>query len=199
MFQKLLLCVALAACWTTSIAELPTPVPIEHREAPESCAQAGERLRVYVCRRDYNLEWMVTNQTHVPLLAFVAPPAGPIGNFDRGNVIARLTDGHLVLTKMQPPPYGGEGHPAGVVKLMPGETDTGVVPIGAKLNVGAPNLSAVAVSGTSWVFDVTLEVAFIEAHGDDTSPLEHPDRILVVMGFDRKRQEMVRSPVVRWR
>jgi hypothetical protein len=199
--MKIVFCITLAACWTTSSTEeLPTPIPIAYRESPEGCAQAGERLRVFVCRRDHNLEWMVTNETHVPLLAFVAPPAGPIGNFDRGNAVARLTDGHLVLTKVQPPPYGGEGHPAGVVKLMPGETDTGVVPIGPKLNVGAQNLSAVLVSGTSWVFDVTLEVAFIEAHGgDDIYPLVHPDRVFVMMGFDRKRQEMVRSPVVRWR
>jgi hypothetical protein len=197
--MKLFLCVALTACATSSTEELPTPIPIERPEGREPCAAAGTRLRVYVCRRDHDLVWTVKNETHVRLFAVVAPAAGPLAAFDRGNAIARMTEGHLVLMKMPPPPYGHEYHPAGVVELAPGDTDTGVVPIGPQLNARAQNFNGVAVNGTSDVFDVELEVAFIEAGAVQISPVNRSDRVLYLSGFDRKSVEMVRSPVVRWR
>jgi hypothetical protein len=205
---KNLLCVALiveAACWSTPpTAEPPTMAPIDHvgSRSPETCADAGERLLVHVCRRDDNLAWTITNKTDVALWAFVAPPAFPIGGFDRANAIAVMTEGHVVLTKMHPPPYGGETHPAGAVRLAPGESDTGVVPIGQRLNVGAQNFTGIAVSGTSYVLDVALEVAFVEARPNDhtfqPSGRDGLDGLLVLTNFDRKRQETVRSPAVRW-
>jgi hypothetical protein len=205
MMPKSLLYVALvveAACWTPSSTPAPPAVtPIDHEapRSPETCADAGERMQIHVCRRDDNLAWTITNKTDVALWAFVAPPAGPIGGFDRANAIAVMTDGHVLLTKMQPPPYGGETHPAGAIKLAPGDSDTGVVPIGRRLNEGAPNFTGAAISGTSNVLDVALEVAFIEARpGDQTFQPKNPDWVQFLTNFDRKREEMVRSPAVRW-
>jgi hypothetical protein len=196
--MKILFCITLAACATAATEALPTPTPIEHPEGREPCPAAGLRLRVYVCRRDHDLVWTVKNETGVPLFAFVAPPSGPLQAFDRGNAIARMTDGHLMLTKMPPTPVHGEYHAAGVVELAPGETDSGVVPIGSQLNARAQNFNGVSLSGTSDVFDVELEVAFIEAVAGQIAPMNRSDRVLFVEGFDRKRLEKVRSPVVRW-
>jgi hypothetical protein len=190
-----------AACWSSSspAPALPNAVPIDPPRSPETCADAGERLQIHVCRRDDNLAWTITNKTDVALWAFVAPPAGPIGGFDRANAIAVMTDGHVVLTKMQPPPYGGEMHPAGAIKLAPGDSDTGVVPIGRQLNEGAPNFAGSAIRGTSYVLDVALELAFVEARpGDQTFQPKNPAWVQTLINFDRKRQEMVRSPAVRW-
>ncbi len=209
MTPKSLLYVALvveAACWTApATAEAPTTAtPIAGAQAtgvrsPETCAEAGERLHVRVCRRDDNLEWTVTNRTGVDLWAFVAPPAGPVGGFDRANAIARMGDGHLLLTKMQAPPYGGELHPTGVVKLAPGEHDTGVVTIGRRVNASAPNFTGVAVRGSSYVLTVALEVAFAEARpGDRVTAAPKPYPFQLLLGFRQEREEIVRSPPIRW-
>jgi hypothetical protein len=143
--------------------------------------------------------WTITNTTTVEVWAFVAPPAGPIGGFDRANAIARMTDGHLLLTKMQAPPYGGELHPTGVVKLAPGESDSGIVTVGRWLDAGSPNFTGVAVSGSSYVLDVALEVAFTETRpGDQVTAAPKPYPFQLLLSFKRDREETVRSPSVRW-
>ncbi len=195
-----LLCVVLIAelgCWSASE---PAPEPRITKiapRAPETCTQSGDRLEVVACRQGNNLAWTVTNRTAVPLWAFVAPPAGGPGAFSRDNAVVIADRGHVVLMKLEPPLIEGERFPTGAVLLAPGASDQGSVPIGERINPQAKNLSGLRVTGTAWVVSVQLEVGFAEQH-----PTDNPQEVasfMVLTGFRRARQELVRTPVVPWR
>lgn len=201
------LLVELVGCWTSSQtpADLPPRVtkgsasPPAPRVRPEACAEAGDRLVLVVCRRGDDLAWTITNITNVPLWAFVGPPAGPIRGLSRDNAVVRAVDGNVLLTKIQFPPVGGEPVFTGVVALAPGESDSGVVPLGVRLNPKAANFTGRAVTGTSSVLTVALEIGFAERRaGDQSRPAPRPYPFLLLTGFDRARQIIVRSPELPW-
>lgn len=195
-----LLCVVLIAelgCWSASEPSLePRTARIAPR-APETCTQSGDRLELVACRQGTNLAWTITNRTAVPLWAFVAPPAkGPYA-FSRDNAVAIADRGHVVLMKLEPPLIEGERFPTGAVLLAPGETDQGSIPVGERINPQAKNFGGVRVTGTAWVMSVRLEVGFAELH-----PMDNPQPVssfMVLTGFRRVRQELVRTPAVPWR
>lgn len=202
------LLVELVGCWTSSqTPDEPLPSKTNGSAStaspqvrPENCAEHGDRLLIVVCRRGDDLAWTIKNITDVPLWAFVAPPAGPVRGLSRENAVLRMIDGNVLLTKLQFAPVGGEPVFTGVVALAPGVSDTGVVPLGVRVNTKAKNFTGRAVTGTSWVLSVALEIGFAEQRpGDQSRPAPREYPFLLLTGFDRKRQTIVRSPELRWR
>jgi hypothetical protein len=204
-----LLCVALVAelgCWAPTARERPVAGSATTSDAPPIaaparpiCTEGGERLVLRTCREGDHLAWMVTNQTDVPLWVFVAPRGTKIGTYRRDNVIARIKDGELLLSKMELPPIDGERTFVAAVLLAPGETDRGTVLIGARLDPTAMNINAVAISGSRTVRSVALEVAYAVRSPRDSPQQITPHPFVVVGNFERSRQESVRAPPVPWR
>lgn len=193
----------LAGCWS-SVEHTPTPPPPEPTRSTSSgaasfgptCAQSGDRLVLEVCRHDRDLAWTITNRTDTTLWAFVAPQS--VNNQrSRENAVARSTNGHVLLTKID---FGVVGdHPThpGAVALAPGESDQGIVPIGDRLDPRGKNFVGVAVQGGTLVSHVALEIGYAVQHRADRTHVAAP--FVLVIGFDRSRQEIVRSPEVAWR
>jgi len=203
------LLVSLAACWSTSRPSTTNPPPNSGIDASTSagtskptvgCVEAGAQLLVQICRRDDDLEWTVMNRTNAPLWAFVAPPAGPIGSLDRANAVATMSDGNLLLRKLQLQPIGGEAVFTGAVLLAPGESDNGLVPIGARLNPNAPNFVGAFSKGTTIIAGVALEVGYAEQRrSDQNDAVPKANGLVILTSFERSRQQFARSPDLSWR
>jgi hypothetical protein len=217
----LLVSLAASGCWSSSTPATTTPTGSDgsdgsvgggtiadvsgdarattHVSAP--CVEAGERLLVQICRRaDDDVEWTVTNRSDVPLWAFVAPPAGPVQDLDRGNAIAMMTDGKLLLRKFQVQPVGGEAVFVGAVLLAAGKSDNGTIRLGARLNTSAPNFTGAFAKGTTVIQSVELEVGFAERRpGDQNDVVPKSSGLVILPNFKRSRQEFARSPALSWR
>lgn len=168
--------------------------------ASAACVEGGERLVVQICQRDDDLDWTATNRADVPLWVFVAPPAGPIGGLDRANAIAMMSDGKLLLRKFQVQPIGGELVFVGAVLLAPGETDSGRVPLGARLNTSAKNFAGAYAKGATIIQSVVLEVGFADQRrGDQAEPASRGSPFMILTRFDRSRQQFARTPALSWR
>lgn len=209
--MKSLLVVALladAGCWTAPPprAESPaTRAPAPHGTAPpderspeSACTEAGDRLVLQLCNDREVLTWTVTNRTSSDLWAFVAPASTKRGTFDRANVNVTSEDGHVVLSKREPPAVGGERHWVAAVRLAPAESDTGAIPLGARIDRAAPNVTGAKVVGNATIITVTLEVAFAEARANDRTTPTQPAPFIIVLKA-RAPQESVRGIPVPWR
>ena len=198
--RKSFLCLLLVGefgCWSASE---PAPEPRVEKGLPrtaETCVQSGDRLEVVACRRGNNLAWTVRNRSSVSLWAFVAPPAGERGAFSRDHAGVSADRGRVLLMKIEPPLMMGERVATGAVLLAPGESDRGSVPVGELVDSRSGNFSAFRVIGSPWVMSVELEVGFVEQR-----PLDRPHPVgsfTVLVGFQRERQQLVRTPAVPWR
>lgn len=151
-----------------------------------------------VCREGHDLTWTITNRTELPLWAFVAPPSRGIPVLSRDNAILRSDNGNLLLTKHQGPPVGDHPVFTGAIALRPGESDRGVVRIGRLLDRSVQHLVGVEVA-PSYVLSVALEIGFAEQRpGDRTRSAPKPLPFVLLIEFDRARQEHVRSPALAW-
>lgn len=191
LYVAALLASAAASCWSSNPG---------HSVAANPCVEAGDRLRVRICRRHDAVEWTVTNRTHVELWAFVAPPAGPYFAPDRAYAVASMSDGKLLLRKFHLEPIGGEMVFTGAVLLSPGASDSGRVPLGTRLNEHAANFVGASAKGTNVIATVALEIGFAEQRRSDThNSMPEQNGLIVLPDFDRSHQEFVRSPELPWR
>lgn len=209
--MKSLLVVALladAGCWT----QRPAPVESHARRASvpqattvpqdssleSACTETGERLALQLCNDRGVLTWTVTNRVSTDLWAFVAPAGTKRGTFDRANVNVTAEDGHVVLSKQPPPPFGGERHYVAAVRLAPGESDRGSIPLGARIDRAAPNITGAKIVGAATIDSVTLEVTFAEARPGDQTTTTRPTPFVIVLKA-RAPEETVRGVPVSWR
>ena len=202
--MKSLLCAVLVVelgCWSsTSTQDSTAPTTQAPPRSAPTCTEHGDRLKIVACRDGNNVAWTITNVSNTPLWAFVAPPTGSTGEFDRANAAARIESGRVVLTKIVFPPIEGERVFTAAVPLAPGESDHGVIPLGQQLNTRAKNLTRVQVIGATSVTSVELEIGFAEQRPkDDPHPVKNREPLVLLLGFDRKRQEIARAPAVPWR
>ena len=151
------------------------------------------------CREGDALAWTITNRSDVPVWAFVAPQGTKRPMLSRDNVNVRADQGQVVLSKLQRDPIGGERVPIGAVLLAPGDSDRGSVPVGTRVNPSAANITGARINGTSWVLTVALEIGFAEQRPIVRPVPTKPEPLVVLVDFERSRQEIVRAPAVRWR
>ena len=174
-------------------ASEPPPANIER------CATAGDELVLEVCREDVAVAWKITNRLPTRVFAFVAPPSGSTGRRSSENAYVSADDGAVTLFKVVPPLMDGEAVGVGVVTLEPGGVYEARVPLKPHLERSAPHFSGFRLRGSTWIRSVSLEIGYAEARGDDELlPANKPDAFPVVLGFQRRRQRLVRSPPVPW-
>lgn len=191
LYIAALLASAAASCWSSNAG---------HSFVANPCVEAGDRLRVRICRRHDAVEWTVSNRTHTALWAFVAPPAGPTGSLDRANAVAMMSDGKLLLRKFHLPSVWGEAVVVGAVLLSPGASDSGRVPLGARLNERAANFVGAIAKGTNVIATVALEIGFAEQRSSDQQDaMPERDGLLFLPNFNRSHQQFARSPELPWR
>ena len=201
------LVVELAGCWN----EAPSrPVPASPGQRSnvaaldtDPCRRSGDRLTLIVCRRNHDLAWTVTNRTDATLWVFVAPPALD-GAPARANAFVEFSNGQVSLHKIQLAGPMDEPIMSGAIALSPGASDSGVIPLGDELLPEAKNLF-LRNANQRWprrqpIQTVSLEVGFAEQRPTDRPIPPDVDReFYLFMALDRDRQELVRSPGLRWR
>lgn len=186
---------AVSGCSSTQAAErVPVAPRVSLAKAGDgTCVESGERLVLLVCRRGHDLAWTVTNKTDVTLWAFIAPPSLHSGP-RRDNAFMHATGGAVLLRKFQLFANLPEPIFTGAIALVPGASDHGLVPIGARLDPEAQNFYGEPRGQR--VTSVTLEVGFAEQRTTDkTHALKE---VVIVLNLDSTQQEIVRSPELSW-
>ena len=198
-----------AGCWSVSPRSTVIPAqedesdsahqtpPPQARASEPSCTETGDRLALQICNDGETLAWTVTNRATVDLWAFVAPQGTKRGTFDRANVNVRAAAGHVVLSKVPLTPVGGERSFVAAVRLAPGASDTGAIPLGDRIDPAAVYITGAKVAGTSVIETVTLEVAFAEVRKNDRTVPTQPSPLTVVLSL-HARQETIRALPIPW-
>jgi hypothetical protein len=113
-------------------------------------------------------------------------------------VNVRADSGNVILSKLPLPPIGGERTFIAAVLLGPGDVDQGTIPLGARVNASAPNITGAKIVGTREIWTVALEMAFAEKRaGDQTVPTQPPPLVVVITSFAPR--EVVTSKPMSWR
>ena len=152
-----------------------------------ACKQASN----CTCRRDSGLAWSVTNRGEATLWVFVAPPIGD--RMAKENALAIDVSGDVVLAKKFIRKDVGD-HPylVGAIALAAGESFDGLVPLGSPHD----NLVRLSAQPLRWL-TVSLEVGYAERAPTDRVFKE--GEFLLVIPFRIERQQIVKTPPIRWR
>ena len=197
-----LLVAELAACSSTVTPARDeassAPTPSHAGSSSGACRESGDRLVLVVCRRGHDLMWTVTNATETRLWVFVAPPSITTRSYARANAFVRAANGTVTLSKIQIVDGVPEPIVSGAIALVPGASDSGVIPLGNELSPTAPNFWGRPRPARQRIRAVVLEVAFAEQRGTDRARPTSGGDLAIVLGIEPARRELVRSPGLPW-